>query len=36
MTDEAIVISASVPSNGWVCPDIERYEYEIHIARFGH
>ena len=34
MTEEAIVVSASVPSDGWVCPEIEHYEYEIHIGRF--
>lgn len=34
MTDEAIIVSASDPSGGWVCPEIVRHEYEMHIARF--
>ena len=29
MTDEAILVSASLPSDGWVCPEIEHYGYEI-------
>ena len=30
LTDDALIVSTTVPTDGWVCPEIEGSRYEIH------